>query len=113
MLCTRSSCRRNGYDRHHEIRQPTIFLDLSPAEGTHEIPDDTARRKETRLKNTLIQKALNPLLMKCACNGKGNRNYFRHMEISLNELINRQNLRMAELLEAQQNGDTSQPLRPT
>ena len=29
----------------------------------------------------------------------------RHMEISLNELINRQNLRMAELLEAQQAGD--------
>src|SRR4030065_267931 len=31
----------------------------------------------------------------------------RHMEISLSELINRQNLRMAELLESQQSGDTT------
>lgn len=34
----------------------------------------------------------------------------RHLDISLNELINRQQLRLAELLERQQRGDTSQPL---
>ncbi|MBP8988704.1 MAG: DUF3883 domain-containing protein [Clostridia bacterium] len=93
------------------IRQPTIFLDLSPAEGTHEIPDDTALPKRDAVENTLIQKALNPLLDEVRMQREKETEIIsRHMEISLNELINRQNLRMAELLEAQQNGDTSQPL---
>lgn len=93
------------------IRQPTIFLDLSPAKGTREIPDDTALPKRDAVENTLIQKALNPLLDEVRIQREKETEIIsRHMEISLNELINRQNLRMAELLEAQQNGDTSQPL---
>lgn len=93
------------------IRQPTIFLDLSPAKGTHEIPDVTALPKRDAVENTLIQKALNPLLDEVRIQREKETEIIsRHMEISLNELINRQNLRMAELLEAQQNGDTSQPL---
>jgi SNF2 family DNA or RNA helicase len=93
------------------IRQPTIFLDLSPAKGTHEIPDDNSLPARDSVENTLIQKALNPLLDEVRIQREKETEIIsRHMEISLNELINRQNLRMAELLEAQQNGDTSQPL---
>lgn len=93
------------------IRQPTIFLDLSPSNGPQEIPDDSALPQRDVVENTLIQEALNPLLDEVrAQREKETEIISRHMEISLNELINRQNLRMAELLEAQQNGDTSQPL---
>lgn len=93
------------------IRQPTIFLDLSLATGKFEIPDSSGLPQRDAVENTLIQKALNPLLEEVRLQReKETETISRHMEISLNELINRQNLRMAELLEAQQNGDTSQPL---
>ncbi|HQO63521.1 MAG TPA: DUF3883 domain-containing protein [Syntrophorhabdus sp.] len=93
------------------IRQPTIFLDLSLATGTNEVPDDSKLPQRDIVENTLIQKALNPLLEEVRLQReKETETISRHLEISLNELLNRQNLRMAELLEAQQNGDTSQPL---
>lgn len=93
------------------IRQPTIFLDLSLATEKFEIPDSSGLPQRDSVENTLIQKALNPLLEEVRLQReKETETISRHMEISLNELINRQNLRMAELLEAQQNGDTSQPL---
>ena len=93
------------------IRQPTIFLDLSLATGTNTIPDSSGLPQRDVVENTLIQKALNPLLEEVRIQREKETEIIsRHMEISLNELINRQNLRMAELLEAQQNGDTSQPL---
>ena len=44
------------------IRQPTIFLDLSLATGTNEVPDDSKLPQRDIVENTLIQKALNPLL---------------------------------------------------
>lgn len=93
------------------IRQPTIFLDLSLAAGTNEIPNDDVLPQRDIVENTLIQKALNPLLEEVRLQReKETETISRHLEISLNELINRQNLRMAELLESQQNGDTSQPV---
>jgi len=93
------------------IRQPTIFLDLSLATGTNDVPDDSKLPQRDIVENTLIQKALNPLLDEVRLQReKETETISRHLEISLNELLNRQNLRMAELLEAQQNGDTSQPL---
>ncbi len=93
------------------IRQPTIFLDLSLATGTNKIPDSSGLPQRDVVEHTLIQKALNPLLEEVRIQREKETEIISlHMEISLNELINRQNLRMAELLEAQQNGDTSQPL---
>jgi len=90
------------------VRQPTIFLDLSLASKGAEIPDDTGLPEKNSVENVLVEKALNPFLLEmCAQREKEIDIISRHMEISLNELINRQNLRMAELLESQQDGDTN------
>ena len=49
--------------------------------------------------------------MKYDCSEKELETTSRHLEISLNELLNRQNLRMAELLEAQQTVTQANHLR--
>jgi len=90
------------------IRQPTIFLDLSPAPASTPTPDGTVLPARDAVEQELIHKALTPFLGEIDCQRKKETEVIsRHIEISLNELINRQNLRMAELLESQQAGDTS------
>ena len=60
------------------------------------------------MEQILIEQALQPFLEEIqAQREKETEIISRHVEISLNELIHRQNLRMAELLESQQTGDTS------
>lgn len=59
----------------------------------------------------LIQHALNPMLAEVTVErAREPDTIARHLEISLNELIHRQNLRLADLLDMQQRGETSQPL---
>ncbi|HOD29435.1 MAG TPA: SNF2-related protein, partial [Syntrophales bacterium] len=90
------------------IRQPTIFLDLSPAPASTPAPDGAGLPLREAVEQELIQKALTQFLGEIDCQRKKETETIsRHIEISLNELINRQNLRMAELLESQQAGDTS------
>jgi hypothetical protein len=86
------------------VRQPSIFLDLSLAPHGTEVPEDSKLPGKDLVEHNLIDQALNPFLTEmCAQREKEIDIISRHMEISLNELINRQNLRMAELLENQQN----------
>ena len=90
------------------IRQPTIFLDLSPAPASTSTPDGAGLPAREAVEQELIQKALTQFLREIDCQRKKETETIsRHIEISLNELINRQNLRMAELLESQQAGDTN------
>jgi hypothetical protein len=90
------------------IRQPTIFLDLSPAPAGTPTPDGMNLPSRDIVEQELIKKALNQFLGEVDCQRRKETEVIsRHIEISLNELINRQNLRMAELLESQQAGDTS------
>ena len=92
------------------IKQPTVLLDLAvaptsaqaPAEG---LPDRTAAE------HFLVQTALNPMLADVtAQRTKETQTISQHLEISLSELINRQQNRLIELTEMQERGDTSQPL---
>jgi hypothetical protein len=56
----------------------------------------------------LIEHALNPFLAEnTAQRSKETATISQHLEISLNELINRQNIRLAELVEQQERGDSS------
>jgi len=89
------------------IRQPTIFLDLSLAPAVTATPDGEGLPSRDAVEQELIQKALNQFLGEIDCQRRKETEIIsRHIEISLNELINRQNLRMADLLESQQAGDT-------
>jgi hypothetical protein len=76
-----------------------------PPDGAACLPDRTAAEQ------FLIQTALNPMLAEVTAErARETQTITRHLEISLNELIHRQNMRLAELMEMQQRGDTSQPL---
>jgi SNF2 family DNA or RNA helicase len=90
------------------IRQPTIFLDLAVAAPGALAPDDSMLPAKELVEHALIEKALSPFLEETSVQRhKEVETISRHMEISLNELINRQNLRMAELLSDQQTLDAN------
>ena len=91
------------------VRQPTIFLDgLVPAPGwdrrsptTRHLPD------RGRVEQFLLERALQPFLSEVA----GEREHQietirRHVEISLNTLIDRQNQQLADYLNRQIEGQT-------
>jgi hypothetical protein len=86
------------------IRQPTFFLDLMPATASMDIPDLSLHDRQT-VETYLVGEALEPLLQEVTAQREHEiQTISRHMEISLNELIHRQNMRMAELMTQQQNG---------
>jgi SNF2 family DNA or RNA helicase len=94
------------------MRQPTIFLDLTTAPIGTQVPDDSHLPSRESVELALVEKALKPLLNEVRMEReKEIKTITQHMEISLNELIHRQNLHLADLTERQDNqGDTSPQL---
>ncbi|OQC12431.1 MAG: RNA polymerase-associated protein RapA [Lentisphaerae bacterium ADurb.Bin082] len=82
------------------VRQPTIFLDLTTApRGTAVPPADGLAKRETR-EQALVEKCLTAFLAEVAAQRqKETETIRRHIEISLNELIHRQQLIFAGLHE--------------
>jgi superfamily II DNA or RNA helicase len=98
-------------DGRLSIKQPTVLLDLATAPKGTAASDGDGLPDRNAAEQFLVQTALTPMLAEVnAERTRETQTIARHLEISLNELINRQNLRMADLLEMQQRGDTSQPL---
>jgi len=88
------------------IRQPTIFLDLALAPKATNVPDGDGMPDHAAAERFLVASALNPFLAEVAAQrARETATIERHLEISLKELIHRQNLRMAELHEQGQGGD--------
>ena len=93
------------------VKQPTIFLDLAVAPNGTSVPDGDSLPTRSAVEQTLIEQALNPFLAEITAErAKEIDTISEHLEISLNELIHRQNLRLAKLVEDQERGDTAQPL---
>jgi len=89
------------------VRQPTLLLDLVTAPQGTQVPDG-AGKDQTSLEHFLVQEALEPFLAEVATQrAKEIQTVAHHLEISLNELIHRQNLRLAELIDQQQTGDAN------
>lgn len=90
------------------IRQPTIFLDLAIGDKKAAVPDDLKLPPKEQLEITLVEKALKPFLREVAAEReKEVETITRHVSISLDELIHKQNMRLAELLNQQQSSDKS------
>jgi superfamily II DNA or RNA helicase len=92
------------------VRQPTLFLDLAlaPASDAPKTPENTALPELDRVEHALVEEALQPFLDEISAQReKEIATIASHVEISLNALIDRQNLHMAELFEQQQKGDAS------
>ena len=88
------------------IRQPTIFLDLALAPKETHIPDGDGLPDRDAAERFLVTTALNPFLAEVAAQRtRETATIEKHLKISLNELIHRQNLRMAEIHESGQFGD--------
>lgn len=99
---------QTGIDGTITVRQPTLFLDLALAPAGESTPEDSGLPGKDQVEHRLVQDALTPFLENISTQrAKEIETISRHMEISLKELINRQNLRMAELVETQVKGDTS------
>ncbi|MBN1235619.1 MAG: DUF3883 domain-containing protein [Methanotrichaceae archaeon] len=93
------------------VRQPTIFLDLLPCTEKVSIPDASGLAGRDRVEQFMFTQALQPFLAEISLERiREIEAIEKHMEISLNELIVRQNLILADLLEKQQAGITSQPI---
>lgn len=91
------------------VRQPTLFLDVVPAPSGTEPGIDDGLPGGDIVEQSLIEKALEPFLEEIQQTRlKEIDTISTHMEISLNELIHRQNLRMAELM----SGDHSREANP-
>jgi superfamily II DNA or RNA helicase len=92
------------------VRQPTLFLDLAlaPASDAPKTPENAALPELDRVEHALVEEALQPFLDEISAQReKEIATIATHVEISLNALIDRQNLHMAELFEQQQKGDAS------
>lgn len=90
------------------VRQPTIFLDLALAPTGRIVPDQDDLPGRHAVEQILVEHALTPLLADLTAEReRETETISRHLEISLNELIHRQNLKLADLVEQQQRGETS------
>lgn len=91
------------------IKQPTIFLDLAISENPQQVPDDTELPDRAQVEVVLLEYALHPLLAEAS--GQCEREtatISRHIELSLNTIINRENLLLAELV-LQKEAGSSEP----
>jgi len=94
-------------DGQFSMRQPTLLLDVSPAQAGTAVPSDLFLPDRNAVEQALVESALRPFLVEVtAQREKEVETISRHMEISLGELIHRQNLQLAELVGRQQEGVT-------
>ncbi len=87
-----------------ELRQPTIFLDIIPSDKTESpaIPDSDAYPTVNQLEEFLNDKALLPLLNAEGAKRKHEVDIIKkHVDLSLNALLEKENFKLAELLDKQ------------
>ncbi|TVL98631.1 MAG: helicase [Candidatus Brocadia sp. WS118] len=87
------------------VRQPTIFLDLSLAPKGSETPDGNGLPGREHSETVLYEQALMPLLIsERQQREKEVQTISRHMEISLNAIIDRVQVQLGELLNQKESG---------
>ncbi|HLG63851.1 MAG TPA: helicase-related protein [Ktedonosporobacter sp.] len=97
---------QTNLDSAISIRQPTIFLDLVPATGEDvELPDDTALPGRDQLMHTLWEKALAKFQSEISAQRQREiATIERHVQISLEAIINRENQKLISLHEQKEAG---------
>ena len=93
------------------IRQPTILLDLAIAPVGTQIPDDVVLPSRDQIENILVNEALQPFLDEITVQReKEIKTISKHMEISLNAIIDRVQIQFAELVQKKETGSTESGL---
>lgn len=99
---------RADLDGALSVRQPTLLLDVIPAPKGTAAPAAPALPGRQAVELELVNRALTPFLTEVSeQRARENQVVRKHMEISLGELIHRQNLQLADLVSKQQAGDTT------
>jgi Domain of unknown function (DUF3883) len=97
-------------DGSMDLKQPTYLLDLMAAPAGTAVPDNVVL-DDAVAERFVVGEALQPFLAEIVKERTREiETITRHMEISLNELINRQQLRMGDLYEQQGNADSNSPV---
>jgi hypothetical protein len=97
-------------DGSMDLKQPTYLLDLMAAPPGAAVPDNVVL-DDAIAERFVVAEALQPFLAEIVKERTREiETITRHMEISLNELINRQQLRMGDLYEQQGNADSNSPI---
>jgi len=97
---------RTDHDGTLSIRQPTLFLDLIPGARDVPAPGSAGLPDRQAVELAVVERALTPFLAEIAAQRtKESEIVRRHMEISLGELIHRQNLQLAEMVSRKEGGD--------
>lgn len=93
------------------IKQPTIFLDLTASAVPVEVPGDANLPDRDAVELALLERALHPLLGEVRAEREREIAIVsRHVELSLNAIIHRENLLLAELISQKESGSTEQGL---
>ena len=80
------------------VRQPTLFLDLIPAPTGTTVPEDNGMPQGAAVEQFLIENALNPFLTEIVAERTREVEVItKHIDISLNAIINRVQLQFADL----------------
>jgi superfamily II DNA or RNA helicase len=96
---------QTALDGRISIRQPTIFLDLSVATKPTSVPDGTNLPGREELEASLYEQALQYLLTQAVSQRETEiQTITQHMEISLNAIIDREQVKFAELMQQKQSG---------
>ena len=89
------------------LRQPTLLLDLVPAPAVNSVPDAPPLDRNA-VEHFLVEQGLQSFLSEITAErAKEIKTVREHLDLSLNELIHRQNLKLAELVSASERGETS------
>jgi superfamily II DNA or RNA helicase len=93
------------------IKQPTIFLDLIASDTVVKVPENFDLPDQSQVELALLERALNPLLNEARAEREHEVSIVaRHVELSLNAIINRENLLLADLISMKESGSTEQGL---
>ncbi len=93
------------------VKQPTIILDIIPAKDNPQIADVSTMPSQHDLEQYLVSASLNTYLKEVQEERLKETNIIeKHLELSLNELINKQNLKLSDYIQLQQDGDNNQYL---
>jgi len=91
-------------DKSMELRQPTIFLDIIAAGQTENIPNNDGMPAKEELESYLINNALADYKKEVEQERRKELDTIeRHLELSMNALIHRQNVKLGEMIEAKEN----------
>lgn len=93
------------------IKQPTVFLDLVASSKPVPVPEDSGLPYSNQVEVALLEQALNPLLVEARSQREKEVSIVsRHIELSLNAIINRENLLLADLISLKESGSSEQGL---